>query len=298
MRNPFGQRGWSGLSPLIGIIPASLLFLVFGIIPSIMTAYYSLTQYSGLPGTPITFIGFQNYRMAFTGGFTQIGQAIKVTIIFALAVTFIQNAAGLAMALALNKRVRGVAVYRAVVFLPQVLSVVVIGLIWTLIFSPNGGPMEPIWKAVFGHSSSFLGSYSLALPIIIFVQIWSFTGFTMLVYLAGLQTIPKELYESAKIDGAGAWKSLKYITWPMLAPSATVNIFLAVLGSIGEYSLTYVLTDGNYNTSNLGMYMFNTAFGGSSQLGYGSMLTMLQFGMTLIVGLLLQWYLRRREIQL
>jgi raffinose/stachyose/melibiose transport system permease protein len=291
-------RGWSRWLPLIGILPAVLVYAAFGIYPSIMTAVYSFTQYSGIVGTPLHFVGLQNYIMAFTGGFASMGSAIRTTIIFAIAVTLIQNAFGLVLALVFNAKVPGTTFYRALVFLPWVLSVVVTGMLWSLIFSPIGGPIEPLWKAVFGHASSFFGSYRLSLPLVIFVQIWQNTGFTMMVYLAGLQTIPTELLESAALDGAGRWNRFRFITFPLLAASTTVNVLLAVIGSLSVYDLIYVLTNGQFGTMTLGMYMFSTAFEGSSQLGYASMIQMVQFVLVLIATLILQRYLRRREVQL
>lgn len=296
--NVFGRRGWPKILPALGLAPALLFYIGFHVYPSIMTAVYSLTQYDGIVGTPLHFVGLLNYRDAFHGGFYQIGPAIRTTIIFALAVTFVQNAAGLALATAFNGKWRGITFYRAMIFLPWILSVVVTGLIWSLMFAPIGGPMESIWQSLFGHQSAFFGSYRMALPLVIFVQIWQNTGFTMMVYLAGLQSIPQELFEAAELDGASRWRRFRHVTIPMLASSTTVNVLLAVIGSLGAYDIIYVLTNGSFGTMTLGMYMFNTAFEGSSQLGYASMIQMLQFGMVLIVTLILQRYLRRREVQL
>jgi len=290
-------RGWRRWAPVLGIFPALAVYLAFGIYPSIMTAIYSLTQYNGIAGTPLNFVGFANYIDAFTaaGG---IGPAIRTTLIFAVAVTVVQNMLGLLLALAFNAKVRGTTFYRALVFLPWVLSVVVTGMLWSLIFAPVGGPIEPIWHAFFGNTSSFFGSYALALPLVIFVQVWQNTGFTMMIYLAGLQTIPEELLEAASLDGASAWRKFRNVTFPLLASSTTVNILLSVIGSLGTYDLIYVLTNGQSGTNTLGMYMFSTAFEGSNQLGYASMIQMVQFVLVLIVTVILQWYLRRREVQL
>jgi raffinose/stachyose/melibiose transport system permease protein len=120
----------------------------------------------------------------------------------------------------------------------------------------------------------------------------------MLIYIAGLRNIPPEVYEAASVDGAGRWKTFRHVTWPLLAPATTVNVFLTAMGTIGEYSLTLVLTGGNFGTRTIGMYMFSAAFGGSSQLGYGAMLAMLQFFVTVLVGGSLLIFLRRREVHL
>jgi raffinose/stachyose/melibiose transport system permease protein len=263
-----------------------------------MTGVYSFTNYSGIAGTPINFIGFQNYVEAFTSGIFSMLPAIKVTLIFAVSVTIIQNALGLLLAIVFNNKVHGVVFYRAVVFLPLVLSVTVTGMLWSLIFAPEGGIAEPIWKAIFGHASSFFGSYSLALPMVIAVQIWQSAGFTMMIYLAGLQAIPNDLNEASALDGANRWQRFWGVTFPMVAPSITVNVLLCIIGSLGSYDLIYVLTNGQFGTQTLSMYMFSTAFQGSNELGYASMIQMLQFVLVLIVTVIMQWYLRRREVQL
>ena len=125
-----------------------------------------------------------------------------------------------------------------------------------------------------------------------------FAGYTMLIYIAGLRRIPPELYEAASLDGCGWWSRFRRITWPMLAASTTVNVFLTAMGCLGEYALILLLTDGNFGTKTIGMYMFDQAFGMQSQLGYGSMLAMLQFAMTLVIGSVVLFTLRRREVQL
>ena len=120
----------------------------------------------------------------------------------------------------------------------------------------------------------------------------------MLIYLAGLQGIPLEYYEAAMMDGASRPVTFWRITWPLLAASATVNIFLSVIGALGDFGMIYVLTDGAYGTTTLGMAMFNDAFNGGSEYGYGAMLQVLQFGLVILVGMGLLWYLRRREVDL
>lgn len=296
--NPFGRTRKQRLLPIIGILPALILYIAFGIYPSVMTGVYSFTNYNGIAGTPLNFVGFENYIDAFTSDIFAMGPAIRTTIIFAISVTVIQNVVGLALAIVFNGKVRGVVFYRALVFLPLVLSVTVTGLLWSLIFAPVGGVAEPVWKALFGTSSSFFGSTNLALPLVIAIQIWQNVGFTMMTYLAGLQAIPQDFQEVAGLDGANRWQRFRFITFPLVAPATTVNVLLCLIGSLGSYDLIYVLTNGQFGTNTLSMYMFSSAFGGSNELGYASMVQILQFILVLIVTIIMQWYLRRREVQL
>lgn len=276
------------------MIPGLLVFLLFGIVPSVSTLLISFTNFTAIPNMPTSFIGFSNYIHIFVNDAQGFFQSVKDTLLFAGGVTIFQNILGLWMASALSKRFPGVKFFRTLVFMPAVLGVTIIGLMWTLIFSPSGGPAASVlgW---FGTSSAFFGSTSLALPLVIFVQIWANLGFTTVVYIAGMNTVPRELTEAARIDGASGWTNFWRITFPMIAPSVTVNVILAAAGSLRTYDLIYVLTDGTNNTNTLGMYMFNTAFQGSSNLGLGAGIGVLQFILTVIVVLALQKYLTRRE---
>lgn len=295
---PFGTARSRRFIPWLSIAIPGAGWLVFGLYPSIATIAYSFTQYSGIPGTALNVCGLCNYKAAFTNLLPQVGQSIWITIVYAGAVTILQNLLGLALALLLNKHGRSFTLYRALIFMPQVFSVAVVGAMFSLLLDPYSGPIEKLTHALFGSTPAFLGSSSLALPLVIAINIWMFTGYTMLIYIAGLRNIPDEVYEAAALDGAGRGRSFLHITWPLLASAATVNIFLTAMGSLGEYSLILVLTNGNFGTRTLGMYMFSSAFGQNSQLGYGSMLAMLQFFITLMVGGVLLFTLRKREVSL
>lgn len=295
---PFGTARSRRYIPWLSIAVPGAGWLLFGLYPSLATIAYSFTQYSGVPGTALNVCGLCNYKSAFTSLLPQVGQSIWVTILYAGAVTILQNVLGLALALLLNKRGRSFTVYRALIFMPQVFSVAVVGAMFSLLLDPYSGPVEKFVHSLFGGSYSLLGSSSTALPLVIGINIWMFTGYTMLIYIAGLRNIPGDVYEAAALDGAGRLKAFLHMTWPLLASAATVNVFLTAMGSLGEYSLILVLTNGNFGTQTLGMYMFSSAFGQNSQLGYGSMLAMLQFIITLIVGGALLYSMRRREVSL
>ncbi|HEY3868101.1 MAG TPA: sugar ABC transporter permease [Actinocrinis sp.] len=295
---PFGTSRTRRWIPWLSIAVPTIGWLVFGLYPSIATIAYSFTQYSGLPGTPLNFCGLCNYRTAFESSYTDFSAAIVATVKYVLGVTVLQIGIGLGLALLLRHRRRGYGWYRALVFMPQIFSVTIVGVLFTLVFDPQSGVAEKAYSGLFGGSNAFLGSSTWALPIIIMINVWMFTGYTMLVYIAGLRAIPPELYEAASLDGAGRLRLFRSITWPMLAPATTVNVFLTAMGCVGEYALILVLTDGNYNTKTIGMYMFDTAFGLNPSLGYGSMLAMAQFVITLVIGGGLLFLLRRREVAL
>ncbi|WP_067624577.1 carbohydrate ABC transporter permease [Alicyclobacillus acidiphilus] len=292
MNNVFAGR--QKLVIYLTMIPGFVVFCLFGIVPSISTLIISFTNFTAIPGIPASFVGVSNYIHIFVDNAQGVLQSLKDTLIFAASVTVLQNAIALWMAHVLTKKFPGVKFFRTLVFMPAVLGVTIIGLMWSLIFAPSGGPAAGI-LSLFGTSSAFFGSSRFALPLVIFVQIWANLGFTTIVYIAGINTVPVELGEAARIDGASNWLNFWKVTFPMIAPSLTVGVILAAAGSLRTYDLIYVLTDGVNNTNTLGMYMFNTAFQGSSNLGIGAGIGMIQFVLTIVVVLALQKYLARRE---
>ncbi|MFJ7494426.1 carbohydrate ABC transporter permease [Streptomyces sp. NPDC097727] len=297
-RCPFGTQRTRRFIPWASIAIPGAGWLLFGLYPSLATIGYSFTRYSGLPGTPLNVCGLCNYSAAFTSLSSVVGDAVRVTLIYVVGVTVLQTAVGLGLALLLNRPGRSYTVYRAIIFMPQIFSVAVVGAIFSLMLDPYSGPAEKVVQGIFGSTSAFLGSTSLALPLVILVNVWMFSGYTMLIYIAGLRNIPPAVYEAAAMDGAGRLRVFRHVTWPLLAPATTVTVFLTAMGTLGEYALIMVLTGGNFGTKTLGLYMFQSAFGGDSQLGYGSMLAMLQFFLTMVIGAGLLFTLRRREVSL
>ncbi|MFF4753822.1 carbohydrate ABC transporter permease [Streptomyces sp. NPDC002514] len=297
-RCPFGTRRTRRFIPWASIAIPGAGWLLFGLYPSLATIGYSFTRYSGLPGTPLNICGLCNYSAAFTSLSSVVGDAVRVTLVYVLGVTVLQTACGLGLALLLNRPGRSYTVYRAIIFMPQIFSVAVVGAVFSLLLDPYSGPVEKIVHGIFGTTSSFLGSGTLALPLVILVNVWMFSGYSMLIYIAGLRNIPPSVYEAAAMDGAGRLRVFRHVTWPLLAPATTVTVFLTAMGTLGEYALLMVLTGGNFGTKTLGLYMYQSAFGGDSQLGYGSMLAMLQFCLTVVIGGGLLFTLRRREISL
>lgn len=303
---PFG-RGRSRVTPYLCMAAGMLLFLLFDFGPALATAFFSFTNISGVPDTSWSFIGLGNYREFFNSlslADNNLLPALKRTLIFAASVTLIQNALALLVASLLNARLRGQLAVRAITFMPTVLGVTVIGLTWTLVFNPVGGPAEQV-LSLFGANSSFFGDYTWAFPLCIAAQIWSALGFTVVIYLAGLQTIPGELREAAKVDGASPWQSYRLVIFPLLAPTVTVNVLLAIIGSLQTWQIIYVLTNGLQDTSVLGLQIFQYGFSsgpsaGSASMrqGYAATLAMAQFALVLVVALVFQYYLRRREVQL
>jgi raffinose/stachyose/melibiose transport system permease protein len=282
---------WAGMLLGLGV------YALFGVLPAAGNLLVSVTNYSGLIGSSTSFTWFTNYIALGTTERPGFEAGLVATVVFVCGVTIGQNALALLVAHRLVGDSRMASVLRVAVFLPIVLGVTIVGLIWILIFNPSGGPAASAFGAL-GVHSSFFGSDGAAMPLVILVQIWQNLGFSTLVFIGGLRAINPEIYEAASLDGTGRWRRLARITFPLLAPSVTVNVLLALVGSFTTYNLIYVLTDGLYGTDTLGMLAFNAAFGPSANLGYGAAVSIVLFAMTLIVALPAMAWLRHRERRL
>lgn len=296
----------AGIWPYVCLVPALAVFIVFELAPALATSLFSLTDYTGLPQVPINWVGLQNYRELLTGGRTFLVRALQVTLVFSLVVTVVQNGLAVLIAWLLNSKLRGQIGVRSLVFLPVVLGATINGLTWYVMFNPLNGPVPTLLGAL-GVRANLLGNPATALYAVIWVQIWANLGFSMMVFLAAMQGIPAEVYEAGKIDGTSPWTAFRYLTIPLLASSITINVLLAIIGSMTGYELIFVLTDGGpaFSTQTLGMWVFNQAFfgsgggGGGSRLpGFASAIAMVQFALVFVVAMVMQYYLRRREVVL
>lgn len=270
------------------------VFLLFGVVPTAANMIISFTDYTSLPGSSTKFTGMSNYVALVTTQLPGFVESLQATGIFVIGVTVIQNAIGLVLAHRMHGNSKSAAILRVLAFMPIVLGVTVVGLIWLLLFDPSGGPAATVFN-IFGVQSAFFGSDTAAMPLVIIVQVWQNLGFTMVVFISGLRAIPMSIYEAAAMDGVTAWKRFSKITWPLMAPSVTVNVLFAVIGSITTYNLIYVLTGGQYGTNTLGMLAFNSAFGATADLGFGAAVTTVLFVVTVVLALPLAAMLRARE---
>lgn len=299
---PFAQRSHMRITFISGLA----VLTAFGIVPAVAVFVISFTDIRGIPGIPVDWIGFQNYAAFFSAA--HLGDnlnALKNTLVFAFVSTVVQIVIALGLALLFNQNLRGRNVYRAIVFMPTVLGVTVIGLIWSLIFNPSGGPAASVLSMV-GRSSAFFGDPRIVLGLVIFVQIWSVVGVSVVIFLAGLQAVPEDLYEAASIDGATSWQKLRLVTVPMLAPSITANVLLGIVSSLQSYQLAYVLTGAaNRATQMLSLEVYVLGFGGlpggagvPETQGYAATISVVQFFIVGAIALGALLYLRKREARL
>jgi multiple sugar transport system permease protein len=235
-----------------------------------------------------TYIGWANYqRMMHDPVFLQ---SIRVTFIYELAFVPALFFSSLGLALLVRRPRRGIGVVRAILFSPSVVSLIVVGIIWQFLLIAKVGIVDRITSAVGLGDPSWLGVPDLALTTVILVSVWFFAGYYMLIFLAGLQDIPVEYYESARIDGASRWTTFWRITWPLLAPTRFFVLMLATITGIGgfqAFDLIYIMTAGGpaNSTSVIIFYIYQTAFK-YDDIGYASAMASLVAVALLVVTLI------------
>ena len=296
-----GLRAWA---PILLLLPGFGFYLLIAVGPSLATAVYSFTDATGIRGAPVNWIGFENYDEFLFRGLASRDNlaALTRTLRFSFFVTTIQFALGLGLALLLNQRLRGRTVFRTLFFLPVILGAVIQGLMWKLFLYPGGGPVSKVWEWL-GMQSEFLGGTPQEAFIwVIVVQIWANVGITMVIFLAGMQTIDTTLYEAARIDGAGGWALFKSITWPQLTPAINTNFLLNIIGSLQAWQLFLVLIGYRPGTQVLGYLVFAEGFGQTSgsvsaafRQGYAAAASIVLFFLVLVLGLSANWFVARRE---
>jgi raffinose/stachyose/melibiose transport system permease protein len=242
--------------------PALVLLAVFMLVPIAIAGYLSFTDWDGLTPSP-NAVGWANYQRLLSD--MDVRNAAVVTLVITVIGTVGCNAAGLGLALLLNRRNRFTGLLRAVVFYPYVVGPIIIGFLWSAILGADGVIANALIPA------PFMSDPVSAVGSITFVVVWSQFGVNVVLYLAGLQTVPPSLLEAATVDGAGRWQTFRAVTWPVLAPSVTVNIVLVLVGLLRVYEIVLALTGGGPagRTSTFAFLILSSSFR-SNQLGYGA----------------------------
>jgi len=276
------------------IIPAVVLFFTFHTYPALQGIFYSFTDSKGY-GT-YDFIGLKNYINLFKDG--RVLNAYFFTFKFSVISTILVNVISLILAIALNSRIIFQKLLKSIYFLPLVLSVLIIGYIFNYIFTyliPDAGKAIGIEVL----SKSILGNPELAWIGIVFVAVWQACAFNTIIYLAGLQTIPVDLYEAANIDGASGWQQFRYITFVLIAPFFTVNMVLAMKNFLMVFAHVVALTGGGPGraTESISLLIYDGGFNGA-EFAYQSANAVIYFFVILIISIIQINFLQKREINL
>lgn len=225
------------------VAPALVVYIGFLVFPVALGLYYALTNSDGI--SQADFIGLDNFREL--AGDDNFRSAVWHTVQFAAIIVVAQNVGGLGIALLLNRAGRLYEVARAVIFAPVLLSTTVVALIWGFIYSPLAGVLPQLFAIVGLEVTSLddvLGATSTVIPGISAAVTWQFLGYVMVIYLAGLKTIPTELYEAAALDGAVGFARLRYVTLPLLRPTASVALTIALIGNLRLFDQVWLMSEG------------------------------------------------------
>ena len=253
------------------LLPAVILFALFLIYPIFRSAYYSLFNWNGL-GPATKFVGLNNFKQILSD--QVFLKAIENCIIIVVLSLAVQLPLALMLAIMVGRDLPGRAFFRSIFFMPYVISEVITGIIWIGMFSPDpeNGFINALLILIPGvHAQNFLGDINQVMACVFIVLSWKYFGLHMLLDMAGLQNIPKELEEAAMIDGANRWQSIWYVTIPLLNTTIRTSVYLSVLGSLTQFPLVWIMTRGGpVNSSEvMATYMYRYAFI-RFQLGYGS----------------------------
>jgi multiple sugar transport system permease protein len=263
------------------VAPAILGFLAFTIGPLVASGFLSLTQYDII--TPAKWAGLKNFL-----GLARdplFWQSLKVTTVYAVVSIPLGMLFSLALALLLNQHLHGISLFRTAFYLPSVISGVAVSVLWKFIFNPQFGIINLLLKYVGIAGPGWLESEYWALPSLIIMSLWGI-GWSMLIYLSGLQSIPTELYEAAEIDGGGAWTKFRHITLPMLSPVIFFNLVTGIIWSFQTFSQAYIMTGGGPLNSTLFyvLYLYRNAFS-YFKMGYAAALAWILFLIVLALAL-------------
>ncbi len=279
------------------VIPVLAFYLIFFILPSISTFMYSFTDWDGVTSN---FIGLDNFKEMIQD--TMILTSFGNTAMYAVCITTLQNLLGLILGVVLVQKVIGVSYLRTIFFMPYIFSALLLGYVWGFILEPNIGILNNLLDAVhLGFlKANWLGNPVLGRWMIIVLTIWQCMGYSMVIYIAGLQAIPKDMYESANIDGAGGFSKFTHITFPLIAPSFTINIMLSLIGCLKLFDQIYALTNGGpgYATNSVATMIYTLGFGSGNRWGYGTAMSVVLFlGIMLLTAIVVP-VLRKREVDI
>jgi raffinose/stachyose/melibiose transport system permease protein len=279
--------------PALFMLPALALYALFVLFPIVQAARFSLFDWNGLEALD-QFVGLANFERALADP-VFLGAVSHNAFIVILSL-LVQIPFALGLALMLNRQFRGCAILRLIFFAPYVIAEVITAIVWSLLLQPNGLAEHLLSAIGLGEAyQPWLAGTDTVLVALVFIITWKYFGFHMILLLAGLQGIPREIEEAAAIDGASRWQGIRYVTLPLLGPTLRVSVFLSIIGSLQLFDLVWVTTRGGpVNASNtMAVYMFDRGFV-RFQFGYGSAVAVILFLLCFVLALAYQrWVLRR-----
>ncbi|NNC13877.1 sugar ABC transporter permease [Planctomonas sp. JC2975] len=293
-----GGRGRMRLEIALLSGPAIIVFVAFVIFPVALAAYYGFFRWHGY-GPATDFVGLQNYWLILTD--PEFHAVLWHNLVIVVLSLVIQGPLAIILALLLNQKIRGRSVIRVLIFVPYVISEVIVGTGWSLMLQSNGAVNDLLQNMGLGFlKTGWLSDPNVAIWSLLAIISWKYIGFAVILMLAGLQSIPEELFEAAQIDGASYWQIQRRITLPLLGPTIRIWAFLSIIGSLQLFDLVYIIW-GQYIASTAGtstMATYMVANGrNSGNFGYGNAVAVVMFVISLIIALLYQRFVLRRDLQ-
>ncbi|MCD9025420.1 sugar ABC transporter permease [Cohnella sp. NL03-T5] len=275
------------------ILPALIFYVLFCVSPFATMFYYSVTDYSVMKQTNLSFVGLRNYVDIPENDLLLSG--IKNSLVYALLMTIFQSVLGILLAVALDKKLKTKNILRSIYFLPAVFSPLIIGFLWNYLMSTSDFGLINQGLTSIGLSKiNFLGDSDLALYSVIFTQLWQWTGWAMVIFLANLQSISKDYYEAAEIDGATGAQKFWRITLPLLQPSVNVVTVTAMIGGLKVFDIIMSLTNGGPgNATETIMTAFIKTTFSQGFYGYGAAFGVVFFVAVMLLTMILMQFLRK-----
>lgn len=277
--------------------PAAVLLGLFLIVPVLLAFGLSFTNARLISPNPPRLVGLDNFVRAFTQDPVFLRSVLN-TFLFAIVVVPVQAGLGLLLAVLVNQKLRGVTFFRIVYFIPVVTSIVVVSILWKFMYQPSGLINSFIDTVTLGalQGADWLNNPSTALPAIIVLSIWQAVGFHMLIWLSGLQTIPDELYEAARMDGADAWGQFKNVTWPGLRSTMIFVLVTITIAALGLFVQIDVMTQGGPQDSTTTIVYHAVRKGYREQeTGYGAAISLIFFVLVLLIALVQRFVTREKD---
>lgn len=293
-RRRYRRGGKLSRGVLLYALPALVFYAFVVIVPSIQGGTYAFTDWDGLRKT-FSFVGLDNIIDVVTEPTS--GRALGNTLIIAVIFTVVQNVLGLLLALGVNSRIKSSNFLKVLIFAPAVMTPVIVGYLWQYMLSPDGPANSALRALGLGQiAQPWLGDANLAIGAIIFVLIWQFAGYSMVIFVAGLQGVPQELIEAAAVDGAGVFRRFFGVVLPQLGPAVTINVMLSMIGSLKLFDQVWALTGGGPGgrTHTLTTLMLRDAFE-FGDYGKSIALALVLFVIVVIVSVVQYRFLLRRS---
>lgn len=288
------------IAPALFIAPAALALILTMAVPMADAILLSLQHWNGM--TPPKWAGFANYlRLLHDETFFR---ALWHTVYFTTSTVILQTILPLLIASLLNSGIRGSTVFRTLYFMPVIISLAISGLLWAMLFEPNFGAINSVLRAVGlgAYTPLWLAGTNTVMPSVIIVSVWQSLGFYLVIFFAALQSVPKELYEAAELDGANAWTRFMNVTVPTIRPVILIVVVLNTINGIKVFDQIWVMTAGgpNYASATLGTYLYAIAFGAmgasNSRLGYATAIAIVILVLSIVVSMIQIRLGRRRDL--